>query len=91
MLSKASHDNLSCSQSGGIVGVLACYYSSHHSDRGGVDEKGGNGAPFKYRLEDAAFQTSRDLGEIREMKFLGSLERTRIGWMPMVRIYGSHS
>ena len=36
--------------------------------------EGGNGAPVKYGWEDVAFQTSRDLVGIREVKFLGTLE-----------------
>ena len=84
MLLKASHDKPSCSQSGGIVGAFSStpvarrqetgYYSSHHPARGGVNEEGGNGAPVKSGWEDVAFQNSRDLGQIREVKFLGILE-----------------
>ena len=44
------------------------------SRRGGVDEYGCNGTPVKCGGEDAAFQTSRDPGEIREVKFLNILE-----------------
>ena len=93
MLSKASHDNSSCSQSDGIEGAYGStpvprrqvtIYSSHPLARGGVDEEGGNVTPVKCGWEDVAFQTSRDLGEICEAKFLGILNWTLIGWIGLI-------
>ena len=54
------------------------------SRRGGVDGEGGSGAPVKCGWEDVPFQTSRDLGEIYEVKFLGILELTHIGRMELI-------
>ena len=47
------------------------YYSSHYLARGGVDEESGNGAPVKCGWEDVAFQTRRNLDEIREVNVPG--------------------
>ena len=35
---------------------------AHHPARGGVDKKGGNGAPSKCGWEDVVFEPSRDTG-----------------------------
>ena len=80
MLSKASHNKPSSSQSGGVVGACSTPVGRRQLTTariippGGVDEYGGKSAPVKYGWEDVAFQTSRDLGEIREVKLLGILE-----------------
>ena len=49
-----------------------------------IDEDSGNDAPVKYGWGDVAFQTSRNLGELREVKFLGILEGTDNGRMGML-------
>ena len=50
------------------------YYNSQHAARGGVDEEVGDGAPVECRWEDVDFKPSRDLGEVREVKFLSIFE-----------------
>ena len=90
-MSKAAHDSPSRSQSGGIVGAFGSILearrqvtSSHHPARGGVDEKGGNGASVKCGWEGVVFQPSRDLGEVREVEFLCIFERSHVGRMRLI-------
>ena len=91
VLLKASHDKPSYSQFGGTVEYFGCtpvvrrqVTTARTSHPEGIDEEGGNGAPVNCGGERVAFQTSRDLGEIREMKFLGILEQALIGRMGLI-------
>ena len=86
MLSKSSRDNPSCFQSGGVVGAFGSTPVAWRQVTTAriIDEESGNDAPVKYGWGDVAFQTSRNLGELREVKFLGILEGTHSGRMGMI-------
>ena len=60
------------------------YYRSHHPARGRIDEEGGDGAPIERGWESVVFKPSRDLGEVREVEFLGIFERTHVGRMGLI-------
>ena len=59
-------------------------YRPHHPARGGVDEKGDNGAPIKCGWEDVVFEPSRVLGEVREVEFLCIFDRSHFGWVRLI-------
>ena len=67
-----------------VCGKETGYYRSHHPTRGGVDGKGGNGAPIKCGWEDVVFEPSRDLGEVSEVEFLCIFERSHVGRVRLI-------
>ena len=79
--SKASHDNISCSQSGGIVRTFGKtpvakrqVTTARIIPPGVGSTRRGDGAPIECQWEEVALKPSRDLGEICEVESLSILE-----------------